>query len=196
MPDLRIDAHVAARLLDEAVDHAQPEAGALADVLGGEERLEGARDARPAACRSRCRRPRPSRTRRPCISGMAAACSSSSSALAVSMVSRPPSGMASRALTARLSTAFSSWLGSTVGGHRSCACSELDLDVLAERALHQRLHVGEQLADVGRTRLEHLAPAEGEQPARQVGAALGGHAASPRRAGAACRRASWRARRR
>ena len=35
---------VAARLLDEAVDHAQPEAGALAGRLGGEERLERALD--------------------------------------------------------------------------------------------------------------------------------------------------------
>ena len=34
---------MAARLLDEAVDLAKAEAGALPDVLGGEERLEGAR---------------------------------------------------------------------------------------------------------------------------------------------------------
>ena len=40
--DLGLDARMAARLLDEAIDHAQSEAGALAHVLGGEERLEGA----------------------------------------------------------------------------------------------------------------------------------------------------------
>ena len=34
--------HRAAGLLDEAIDHAQAEAGALAHLLGGEERLEGA----------------------------------------------------------------------------------------------------------------------------------------------------------
>jgi hypothetical protein len=31
---------IAARLLDDAIDHRQPEPGALADILGGEERLE------------------------------------------------------------------------------------------------------------------------------------------------------------
>src|SRR6202035_4231563 len=31
---------VAARLLDDAVDHGKPEAGSLADLLGGEKRLE------------------------------------------------------------------------------------------------------------------------------------------------------------
>jgi hypothetical protein len=36
------DLHMPARLLDEAVDLAQAEAGALADLLGGEERLEHA----------------------------------------------------------------------------------------------------------------------------------------------------------
>ena len=44
-----------ARLLDEAVDLAQAEARALADFLGGEERLERARRRRPASCRRRCR---------------------------------------------------------------------------------------------------------------------------------------------
>ena len=34
--------HRPAGLLSEPVDHAQPEAGAFADLLGGEERLEGA----------------------------------------------------------------------------------------------------------------------------------------------------------
>ena len=38
--DLAVDPDMPARLLDEAVDHAQPEARALADFLGGEERLE------------------------------------------------------------------------------------------------------------------------------------------------------------
>ena len=39
---LAVDLHVAAGLLDEAVDLREAEAGALADILGGEERLEGA----------------------------------------------------------------------------------------------------------------------------------------------------------
>ena len=37
---LAVDLDVAVRLLDEAVDHAEAEAGALADFLGGEERLD------------------------------------------------------------------------------------------------------------------------------------------------------------
>ncbi len=37
---LAVDVDEAVVLLDDAVDRGQPEAGALADVLGGEERLE------------------------------------------------------------------------------------------------------------------------------------------------------------
>src|SRR6185437_13890132 len=44
LPDLAIDLDVAAGLLDEAVHLAQPKAGALPELLGGEERLEGAID--------------------------------------------------------------------------------------------------------------------------------------------------------
>ena len=54
------------------------------------------------------------------------------------------------------------------------ATNELDLDVLAERTLHQRRHVAEQRVDVGRTRHQRLAPAEGEEPRREIGAVLGG----------------------
>ena len=50
-----VDLDVAARLLHEAVDLRQPEAGALADVLGREERLEGAGEDVAASCPSRCR---------------------------------------------------------------------------------------------------------------------------------------------
>ena len=39
-----VDPDMAARLLGEAVDHRQPEAGALADRLGREERLEDLRE--------------------------------------------------------------------------------------------------------------------------------------------------------
>jgi hypothetical protein len=40
--------------------------------------------------------------------------------------------------------------------------AEFDPDVLADRAAHQRFHVGQQLAQVGRTRLQHLAAPKGE----------------------------------
>ena len=43
MAGLAVDFDVAARLLDETIDLAQAEAGALAGLFGGEERLEGAR---------------------------------------------------------------------------------------------------------------------------------------------------------
>ncbi len=43
VPRLAIEGDVAARLLDEAIDLAEAETGAAADILGGEERLEGAR---------------------------------------------------------------------------------------------------------------------------------------------------------
>ena len=48
---LAVDLDVAAGLLDEAVHHAEAEAGALADLLGGEEGLEHPFEQLPAACR-------------------------------------------------------------------------------------------------------------------------------------------------
>ena len=44
LPDLAVGEDVAAGLLDDAVDGGQAEPGALADLLGGEERLEDAAD--------------------------------------------------------------------------------------------------------------------------------------------------------
>ncbi|KAF1853937.1 hypothetical protein Lal_00005148 [Lupinus albus] len=41
LANLRINLHMAAGLLGEAVDHRQPQSGALADGLGGEEGIEG-----------------------------------------------------------------------------------------------------------------------------------------------------------
>ncbi len=42
-PALAVDLDVPARLLDEAVDHREPQPGALPRPFGGEERLEDAR---------------------------------------------------------------------------------------------------------------------------------------------------------
>ena len=42
-PRLAVDPRDAARLPRHAIDHRQPKTGALADLLGGEERLERAR---------------------------------------------------------------------------------------------------------------------------------------------------------
>ena len=101
LPDLAVDLHVAAGLLDEAEDLAEAQAGALADLLGGEERIE---------------RPRRDLGGMPVPVSVTAIITYGPAgdlgvlrgvgvvemALAVSMVSLPPSGMASRALTARL----------------------------------------------------------------------------------------------
>src|ERR1700734_1690884 len=43
-PDLAVDLHVAAGLLDKAIDLTEAEAGALAGLLGGKKRLESAID--------------------------------------------------------------------------------------------------------------------------------------------------------
>ena len=61
----------AAGLLDDAVDHRQAEARALADLLGGEERLEDLVAALRRGCRCRCRRPRPRHNRPPAVAGSA-----------------------------------------------------------------------------------------------------------------------------
>ena len=65
---------------------------------------------------------------------------SSSHLLAVSMVSLPPSGMASRALMQRLSSAFSSWFGSTSVGQSPPAPTTSTVDAGADGAADQVLH--------------------------------------------------------
>ena len=98
---LAVDPDAAAALLDDAEHGREPEAGALAGLLGGEERLEQMRARTSASmpmpvsltASSTCGPAAPS----PCL----ATCAASSSTLPVSIVSAPPSGIASRALTAR-----------------------------------------------------------------------------------------------
>ena len=89
------------------------------------------------------------------------------------MVSVPPSGMASRALTARLSRASSIWLASAEAGGKSGRQVEGDFDGRAERAVQQVVHAAHQLGEIGRPRLQRLAPGKGQQALRQGGAALG-----------------------
>ena len=154
---LAVQDAVVRRLLGHAMDHRQAEAGALADALGGEERLGGARqrlgvhalagvvqrqpDIVPG--RATCRRPPWPRCAR-------------------RWSRMPPSGMASRALTARLSSAVSSWCG------RPSRCEDegetrLDGDLRAERALQQVGHAARQLDHVDR--LAARAPAGARRPA-------------------------------
>ena len=53
--ELAFDPDLAARLVGEAENLAEAQAGALADRLGGEERLERAVEDVRRSCRSRCR---------------------------------------------------------------------------------------------------------------------------------------------
>ena len=55
LPGLRVEPDVAARLADDPVDRREAQAGALADVLGREERLEDVRARREVHALSRCR---------------------------------------------------------------------------------------------------------------------------------------------
>ena len=61
-----------------------------------------------------------------------------------------------------------------MAGQQVGAECELDFDVLAERPLHQRHHVAQQLVDIGRQRHQRLPSPEGEKPAGEIGAVLGG----------------------
>ena len=130
--DLGVDPHLPARLPHEAVDHRQAEAGALADGLGGEERVEGPGDhLRRHAGAGIGDAEREVLPRRQVA--LLRAPGSSSHLLAVSMVMRPPSGIASRALMQRLRSAFSSCGGSTSAGHRPAGADHLDCDGRARR---------------------------------------------------------------
>ena len=185
---LAVDLDVPARLLDEAVHHGEAQAGTLADLLGGEERLEhavqhllahaaagvGDRDQHILARISPPPRPahRPRRGR----------------LLAVSIVSVPTPSIASRAFTARFSRALSSWLSSAETRH-SPSASTVSTRMLSPRVRRQQVgHAGDQLVDLDRLRRQRLAAGEGEQPLGQGGGAFRARAA-PRRSGGPCRAA-------
>ena len=108
--------HVTARLLDEAVHHAQAEPGAVPEILGREERLDRALQHFRRSCRRRCRSPT-ARTKSP--AGNVVVLAAASVTLLVSMVSVPPSVIASRAFTARLISEDSTCAGSASTRHRS-----------------------------------------------------------------------------
>ncbi len=174
LPHLALDGHLAAGLPGEAEHLRQAETGALADLLGGEERLEdaarscggnadagvadGDADEAMAACKIRLRRD----VHR--VSGtVAAACTAK--------VILPLPCMASRALVAMLISAVSNWPASALTRQGSAGSRDRDLDRRPEqRGEHvvQRLHA---FADVERLRLQGLAPREGQQLRGQLGGA-------------------------
>ena len=122
-PGLAVAEHIAAGLLDDAIDHRQAEAGALADLLGGEERLEnlvahvGGNAVAVVLDLDQHVIGGDQRLlveggafggRRHC--GCAGRC-------------WPPSAIASRALTTRLTITCSNWLRSALTSHRSRPCT-------------------------------------------------------------------------
>ena len=113
---------VAAGLLDDAVDHRQAKPGALADLLGGEERLEDllkmlVRDAGAGVLDLQQRRNRS--TGRLSYAEARAHLATRSRCGCAPESRRRILGMASRALTARLTTTCSSWPRSALTGQRS-----------------------------------------------------------------------------
>ena len=147
-------------LLHDAVRHGQSQAGAVLVLLGGEERIENARQHFRRDAASRCPSPAPRPVRRPPSNSVATS-------------SRPPLGMASEAFTSSTRTTCWIWLAShSTGGRPSARCFR-QLDVLhVQLVLHQQhgaVHHGVQivgLAVAGRL------PREGQQVLHQVAAAL------------------------
>ena len=127
----------------------RPRPGALADALGGEERLDRRASTSPRPCRCRCRR-------RACAGSRPGSSPSSDAPATLMLVKRmvtaPPFGMASRAFSARLSMASSSWLGSTSTG-RTAACAPLmlDADQRPDRLLEQAPHPLDQIGHIDRS---------------------------------------------
>ena len=110
LADLAFDPDLAARLVGEAEDLAEAEAGALADRLGGEEGLERALEhlGRHAAAGV-------GDADLHIFAGadVADLVGGERDVLGRRCASGPAPSIASRALTARLTIAFSSWCGST-----------------------------------------------------------------------------------
>ena len=113
----------------DAVDHRQAEAGALARLLGGEERLEDALERRRRPCRGRCRATErqtcgPGRSS-PCVSANARSTTNASSRTSI----RPgPPSIACQALVTRLTITWCTCeaLAMTSGRSGAIACDELD----------------------------------------------------------------------
>ena len=77
--------------------------------------------------------------------------------------SLPPSGMASRALMARLSSALSSWLGSTQRQPQILRRDDREVDGLADGPAQQILHARHQLIGIDGLRIQRSAA--GQTPA-------------------------------
>ena len=177
LADLALHRDEAAGLLDDAVDGRKTKARAVADRLGGEERLEnlglvfrrdadagvGDFDQHIVAGRHQ--------------SGADRARAGEQVAFEVRMVTVPPSGgMASRAFTTRLTIAFEIWPSSARTAQRSGACSNFRVT----RSPSSRRSSSDSSvivsASASTLRLQRLLAREGEQLAHQ---ARGAHRVLP-----------------
>ena len=169
--DLAVDLDVAARLLDQAVHHRQPQARALALGLGREEGLEGLVDdfLRHAAAgvahgQQHVLAGRDLRVRG-AVGGVQRGVGDldGEPAGAVHGVAGVDRQVQDRVLELRRVD---------LGGPQAARDHHLDVDLLAQGAPHHVFHAGQQAADLDRLRLERLAARERQQGAGQLGAAL------------------------
>ena len=100
LADFAVNIDPALMLLNDAKHGGQPQAGAFADILGGEERFEDPRQNFRRDAAAGVAHTQADKRTGPGLGELRAAASSNSTP-AVSMMSWPPLGMASRALTAR-----------------------------------------------------------------------------------------------
>ena len=171
--DFGIDPHLPARLLGEAIDHRQAEAGALADRFRCEERLEHPRDhlRRHAGAgvghgnRQVLPRRHVVRARRPLIQPLVGGLDGDATAVR-HRVAGVDAQVEQRVLELR---------GIDQRGPEAGRSDNLDRDAGADRALDQLLHAGDQPVHVRRFGIKGL-------PARKGEEAVGEGRRAPRRA--------------
>ena len=112
----------------------EAEPSPLADILGGEERLEDLVHHPRAEYRFRYHRPPRGRNRLPAFPGSAMAPASAASTFAVRMTSLPRSGMASRAFTAEIDHHLLELVHIRLDRPEITPVAQIELDPLAEQA--------------------------------------------------------------
>ena len=167
LPRLRVDAHLPARLPHETVDHRQTEPGALADGLGGEERIEHASDdlGRHAGAVVR-------HAQRDVLAGRQLAVSGGplveplvggldrQAATIGHGVARVDAQVEQRVLELRRIDA---------GRPEAAGADHLQFHRRPDGSADQLFHAADEPVDIGRLRVEGLPPREGEQPLCQGG---------------------------